>query len=97
MLIFFLAVSFVKIKICFEVKKRWVYFLYPTEEKQIASRLEEQAKLQLDAATSRAEMEAREKDLSEKQTKKLIKEYQKQVRLLSVRDKNIEFILEGLV
>lgn len=44
--------------------------------------MDEQAKVYLDAAKTRAEMEAREKDLSEKQTKKLIKDYQKQVKAI---------------
>ena len=41
--------------------------------------MDEQAQLQLAAAVTRAQNEASEKELSEKQTKKLIKEYKKQV------------------
>ena len=62
----------------FSVASIWLNYLR-AEEQEISSRMDEQAQLHLDAAESRARAEAAEKDLSEKQTKKLIKEYQKQV------------------
>jgi len=67
--------------ICFVCRKKFyaIYTLHIVEEQEISSRMDEQAQLQLEAAASRARAEANEKDLSEKQTKKLIKEYQKQV------------------
>ena len=58
------------------------FFYVFLEEKEIENRMEEQAQLHLAAAMTRAQNEAEEKQLSDKQTKKLIKEYQKQVKIL---------------
>lgn len=58
-------------------------WLHLTEEERISSLLEEQNEQQMQAAAARAQMEADEKNLSEKQAQKLLKHYQQQAKALN--------------
>ena len=53
--------------------------MYISEELEIAVSIHEQASIQKNAAIQRAAAEAREKNLNEQESEKLMKDYEKQV------------------